>query len=225
MDTSIKSNSSSPARAESVQLPALAGLRVLVAGEVILDRYVYGEVERISPEAPIPVLRVSRREEKVGNAGFVMASLRALGALPAALSVVGADRGGALLLAMLRENGIGTSGLLSDPMRPTILKERMLGSVQSANRATQQLLRVDEEETTPLNPAIEAELLSRLDAEFAGTAGVLVSDINKGVLTPRLLRCLLDGARARGIPAIVDPRLTNDFSIYRGATALTPNRF
>ena len=206
-------------------MPELKPLRILVAGEVILDRYLWGEVARISPEAPIPILHVHRREEKPGNAGFVMASLRALGARPSALSVIGADRNGALLREIFRDLGIGTRSLLTDPNRPTIVKERMLGSVQSANRATQQLLRVDEEDARPISAARERALKVRIADELKRADGVLVSDINKGLLTPGLLRALIDGANHRGIPILIDPRVTDDFSIYRGATALTPNRF
>jgi D-beta-D-heptose 7-phosphate kinase/D-beta-D-heptose 1-phosphate adenosyltransferase len=206
-------------------IPELKPLRILVAGEVILDRYLWGDVSRISPEAPIPILQVRRREEKPGNAGFVMASLRALGARPSALSVVGADRDGALLREMFRALAIGTRSLVVDPDRPTIVKQRMLGSVQSANRATQQLLRVDEEDPRPLSPARERAMKARIADEITRADGVLVSDINKGLLTPGLLRALIDGANRRGIPIIIDPRLCDDFSIYRGATALTPNRF
>ena len=100
----------------------------------------------------------------------------------------------------------------------------MLGSVQAAHRATQQLLRVDEEDPTPLKPPRERELIARMKAEIRNCDGVLISDIDKGILTPVVLRALIDGGRARGIPVIVDPRRTDDFSIYRGATALTPNR-
>jgi D-beta-D-heptose 7-phosphate kinase/D-beta-D-heptose 1-phosphate adenosyltransferase len=100
----------------------------------------------------------------------------------------------------------------------------MLGSVQAAHRATQQLLRVDEEDPSPLKPARERELIARLKSELRACDGVLVSDIDKGMLTPPVLRALIDGGRARGIPVIIDPRRTEDFSIYRGATALTPNR-
>src|SRR5580700_729912 len=107
-------------------LPTLKPLRVLVAGEVILDRYLWGDVSRISPEAPIPVLRVQRREEKPGNAGFVMANLRALGAEVSAVSVVGADRNGRLLREIFGDLGIASRALLTDPERPTIIKERML---------------------------------------------------------------------------------------------------
>jgi D-beta-D-heptose 7-phosphate kinase / D-beta-D-heptose 1-phosphate adenosyltransferase len=205
-------------------LPALKPLRVLVAGEVILDRYLWGDVARISPEAPIPILRVQRREEKPGNAGFVMANLRALGADVSALSVVGADRNGGLLREIFADLGIDTRSILIDPDRPTIVKDRMLGSVQAAHRATQQLLRVDEEDPSPLKPARERELIARVRSELRNCDGVLISDIDKGMLTRAVLRALIDGAQARGIPVIIDPRRTADFSIYRGATALTPNR-
>jgi D-beta-D-heptose 7-phosphate kinase/D-beta-D-heptose 1-phosphate adenosyltransferase len=213
-----------PARHEH-GLPALKPLRVLVAGEVILDRYIWGDVSRISPEAPIPILRVQRREEKPGNAGFVMANLRALGADVSALSVVGSDRNGSLLREIFADLGIDTRSVLIDPDRPTIVKDRMLGSVQAAHRATQQLLRVDDEDPRPLKPPRERELISRLKAEIRNCDGVLISDIDKGILTPDVLRALIDGGRARGIPVIIDPRRTEDFSIYRGATALTPNRY
>jgi D-beta-D-heptose 7-phosphate kinase/D-beta-D-heptose 1-phosphate adenosyltransferase len=210
---------------DGLSLPELKPLRILVAGEVILDRYLFGDVARISPEAPIPILQVHRREEKPGNAGFVMASLRALGARPSALSVVGADRDGGVLREMFRALGIGTRSLMVDPDRPTIVKQRMLGSVQSANRATQQLLRVDEEDPRPLSPARERAIKARIADELKRADGVLVSDINKGLLTHDLLRVLIDGANRRKIPIVIDPRLCDDFSIYRGATALTPNRF
>jgi len=208
-----------------IELPTLKPLRVLVAGEVILDRYIMGDVARVSPEAPIPILQVSRIEERPGNAGFVMANLRALGARVSALSVVGADRNGELLREMFGDLGIDTRSVLVDSDRPTIVKERMLGSVQSANRATQQLLRVDQEAPHPLSPAKERALTRHLERELARVDGVLISDINKGLLTAGLLRRLIDGARRRGIPVIVDPRLSEDFSIYSGATALTPNRY
>ncbi len=205
-------------------LPTLKPLRILVAGEVILDRYIWGDVSRISPEAPIPILRVQRREERPGNAGFVMANLRALGAQVSALSVVGADRNGRLLREIFAGLGISTRLILTDPDRPTTVKDRMLGSVQAAHRATQQLLRIDEEDPSPLKPARERELIARLKSELGRVDGVLVSDIDKGMLTKPVLRALIDGARERKIPIIIDPRRTDDFSIYRGATALTPNR-
>src|SRR5216684_2858953 len=170
--------------AGNLRLPDLRPLRIAVAGEVILDRYVWGDVERVSPEAPIPILRASRREEKPGNAGFVMANLRALGALPVALSVVGNDRNGRMLQQIFRDLGIDTRALLVDPDRPTTVKERLLGSVQSAHRATQQLLRVDEEDARPLAPARERVFKARITGALKGADAVLVSDIDKGLLTP-----------------------------------------
>jgi D-beta-D-heptose 7-phosphate kinase/D-beta-D-heptose 1-phosphate adenosyltransferase len=126
---------------------------------------------------------------------------------------------------MFRDLEIDIRGLLIDPDRPTIVKERMLGSVQSANRATQQLLRVDDEDTSPLAPDRQRELLRRLDRVLERADGVLVSDINKGVLSAPLLRELISGANRRGVPIVIDPRLSTDYSIYRGATAITPNRY
>ncbi len=213
------------AEAQASALPELAPIRVLVAGEVILDRYVWGEVSRISPEAPIPVLHVSRREEKPGNAGFVMSNLCAMGARPSALSLVGDDRDWRQLRDIFRGLGIGTRTMLTDPDRPTIVKTRFLGSVQAAGRGIQQLLRVDDEAEGHLSPALEREMLSRMRREVPRIDGILISDINKGVLTPRILSTLIESGRRRKIPVIVDPRLTDDFSIYRGATAITPNRF
>lgn len=212
-------------RKKHPELPEVGPVHVLVAGEVIVDRYLFGDVARISPEAPIPVLRVTRREEKPGNAGFVMANLRALGADVSTLSVVGADADGRLLREVFRGLGIDTRSLLIDPERPTIVKERLLGSVQSAHRATQQLLRVDEENNRPLGPGLERRAISELKRQLARVDSVLISDIDKGILTPRMLREIIDGARRRKIPAVIDPRMTADFSIYHGATAITPNRY
>src|SRR5579863_4360605 len=112
-----------------LELPAPNPVRILVAGEVVLDRYLWGEVSRISPEAPIPVLQVSRREERPGNAAFVCASLAAFGATTAVLAVVGSDTNGAALTTMLGGLGVETQALIDDPGRPTIVKERLLGSV------------------------------------------------------------------------------------------------
>jgi D-beta-D-heptose 7-phosphate kinase/D-beta-D-heptose 1-phosphate adenosyltransferase len=209
----------------ALRLPDPKPLRIVVAGEVILDRYVWGDVGRVSPEAPIPVLHAKRREERPGNAGFVMANLRALGALPVALSVIGDDRNGRMLQQIFKDLGIDTRGLLVDGDRPTTVKERLLGSVQSANRATQQLLRVDEEDARPLTPPRERTFKTRIRGALKKADAVLVSDIDKGLLTPVVLTGLIETARRRSIPIIVDPRLSDDYSIYRGATVLTPNRY
>jgi D-beta-D-heptose 7-phosphate kinase/D-beta-D-heptose 1-phosphate adenosyltransferase len=206
------------------QLPA-ATQRLLVVGEVVLDRYLWGTVERVSPEAPIPVLHLSHIDERLGNAAFVAASVRALGAEARLLSVIGADAHGQALARLAAESGLRCDGLLEVPGRPTIVKERMLGAAQSAQRGVQQMLRVDREEVTPLDRETEAALLSRLGPEIEAADGVLVCDLDKGVLTARLLAETIRVARHQQKPVIIDPRRTDDFSIYRGATALTPNRF
>ena len=123
-----------------LELPPLKPVRILVVGELVLDRYLWGEVSRISPEAPIPVLHVNRREERCGNAAFVCANLAAFGASAVVLSVIGSDSNGEILTAMLDGLGVETHALVQDPGRLTIVKERMLGSVQSTHRAIQQLL-------------------------------------------------------------------------------------
>ncbi len=208
-----------------LELPPIKPVRILVAGEVVLDRYLWGEVSRISPEAPIPVLQVNRREERPGNAAFVCANLAAFGAVPAVLSVIGADASGSAVRNMLAGLGVDTSTLVEDSERPTIVKERLLGAVQSTRRAIQQLLRVDNEDARRLSAAIERELLLRIERELPHADGVLVCDINKGLLTPAVLKAIIEGARRQGKPVIVDPRMSDDFSIYQGASALTPNRY
>jgi len=206
-------------------LPPLKPVRILVVGELVLDRYLWGEVSRISPEAPIPVLHVNRREERCGNAAFVCANLAAFGASAVVLSVIGSDSNGEILTAMLNGLGVETHALVQDPGRTTIVKERLLGSVQSTHRAIQQLLRVDNEDARPLDRAIEAAVMAQLERELERADGVLVSDINKGLLTPAVLRAIIEGAKQCGKPVIIDPRMAEDFAIYRGACALTPNRY
>ncbi len=208
-----------------LQFEKLREKQILVAGEAVLDRYVLGETHRISPEAPIPVLHVRVYEERPGNAAFVCANLSSLGATPTLLSVIGADHAGGRLRKLLAEWGVRTDALVEDTSRPTILKERLMGSVQSAQRATQQLLRADHEDTRPLTDRVESRLLERLEAELDRVDGVLICDIGKGILTCGLLQAIIDGSRRRGKPVVIDPRRADDYSMYRGATALTPNRF
>jgi D-beta-D-heptose 7-phosphate kinase/D-beta-D-heptose 1-phosphate adenosyltransferase len=218
-------NNNSQYGGSNLELPALENCRILVVGEAVLDRYLWGETDRISPEAPIPVLHVRRYEHRPGNAAFVCASLAAIGATPVLLSVVGTDQAGKRLRKLMKDTGVDVGPLVEDARRPTILKERFMGSVQSAQRATQQLLRVDHEDTSPVGGAIERRLQQCLAKELDRIDGVLICDIGKGVLAPGLLRSVIDGARSRRKPVIADPRRADEYSIYRGATALTPNRY
>jgi rfaE bifunctional protein kinase chain/domain len=159
------------------ELPCVKAFSLMVVGEVVLDRYLWGTVERISPEAPIPVLRLNRSEERLGNAAFVAACVRALGAEAHLSGVIGADSDGCAIGRIAGNLAIGCDSLLVDPARPTIVKERLLGAVQSADRGVQQMLRVDHEDSTPLDATTEAKLLARVVEEVDAANGVLVCDM------------------------------------------------
>jgi len=207
------------------QLPTFEGVKILVVGEPVLDKYVWGTVERLSPGAPVPVIRIRERETRPGNAAFVCASLRSLGASVSLVSVIGADDEGLVLRQMLGRCDVCVDEVVEDASRPTIVKQRLFGSVQAAMRGTQQLLRLDEEDPRPLDSDVEELVVHSLVRQIPKADGILVSDINKGLLTQKIARVLIESANRHGVPIIIDPRLGDDLSIYRGATALTPNRY
>jgi D-beta-D-heptose 7-phosphate kinase/D-beta-D-heptose 1-phosphate adenosyltransferase len=191
--------------------------RVLVVGDVMLDGYVWGEVSRISPEAPVPIVRVTKRDERLGGAANVALNLAMLGARVELCGVVGADEAGAALRAMARRSGIGVEGVLRMRDRPTTTKVRVIGGHQH-------VLRIDEESVGALDADTEAAVVrSALALMEAFSLQVLVlSDYAKGVAGGELCATLIDAARRRGVPVIVDPKGA-DFSRYLGATAITPN--
>ncbi len=196
---------------------ALRGLgapRVAVLGDCMLDRYIWGDAGRVSPEAPVPVVHARREEDRPGGAANVALNLAALGAQPACFGAVGADAMGATLRAALAAAGVDAGGLVSCPDRPTVQKIRIVAR-------NQQMLRVDREDVKPLGAAQEAELGAALCA--APWDALVLSDYGKGVLTPSLCALALAEARRRGAPSVVDPK-QKDFSWYRGATIVTPNR-
>jgi D-beta-D-heptose 7-phosphate kinase/D-beta-D-heptose 1-phosphate adenosyltransferase len=196
--------------------------RILVIGDIILDRYIFGCAERISQEAPVPLLRADRREIRLGGAASVASMLACLGAEVTLAGVVGGDRQAPIVLDLVQEFKIHTHLVLPDPDRPTTLKERYIG--RAHDRHPQQMLRVDFEARTPLAPALETCLLNGLDAHLSGCDIVLISDYDKGVCTPRLMRHAIDRARAFRVKVLVDPIRGSDYSKYHGATCLTPNR-
>jgi len=197
-------------------LARLARPRVLIVGDLILDRYVWGTVERISPEAPIPVLAARSSETRLGGAGNVAANLRAMEAEVEILGVVGTDERGASLAELLARVGVEQGGVLRLADRPTTEKTRMLGSGA-------QMLRVDWEEARALSAAQAGELVRGIEARIARAGAVVLSDYGKGVLCGPVLAATLAAARAAGVPVLVDPKGT-DYARYRGATLLTPNR-
>lgn len=208
-------------------LAALGHPRLLVLGDVILDRYTWGDAERISQEAPVIVLRADSREDRPGGGANVCHMLRGLEAEVACVGVVGDDGDGRRLRAILSEAGVDVQGLVVDPSRPTTLKERFMGRAQG--RHPHQILRVDSEVRSPATTALEGQLIAAVRSQISRCDALLISDYAKGVCTPAVLRAAIDAARAAGIPVIVDPvRLApgrgEDYARYRGATTMTPNR-
>jgi len=196
--------------------------RIAVVGDLMLDRYVYGDAERISPEAPIQVLRAAGEENRLGGAGSVVSNLRALGADVAVFGVVGRDENGRQVTDALKAAGAKTGGVLRLPVRPTTVKTRFVGRAQ--HRIPQQVLRVDWEDTRPLPRKAEDRLIAKIERNLGRTDAIVLSDYDKGVLTPRVARAVIRLARRGRVPVLVDPLRAKDYSKYRGATLLTPNR-
>ncbi|MBM4037539.1 MAG: bifunctional heptose 7-phosphate kinase/heptose 1-phosphate adenyltransferase [Planctomycetes bacterium] len=192
--------------------------RILVVGDLMLDRYVWGSVDRVSPEAPIPVLKVTEQEDRPGGAFRVAAALAALDAKVECAGVIGDDADGAALMRLLDEFGVDAKAVLRLPGRPTTVKTRMVARVQ-------QLFRVDREVADAIPESAQARLLKRVGAALKRADAVLVPDYNKGVLTPPFLHALIRAAKAAGRPLIVDPARGVDPTRYKGATAICPNRF
>lgn len=193
----------------------LAGQRVLVVGDVMVDRFIIGTVTRISPEAPVPVVRYQSEHTRLGGAANVAHNLAALGARVTLVGIVGADRTAERLRAQLSEAGLDTAGLVEDPSRPTVEKVRIIAG------RNQQVARIDYEDDADASGAVAQQLAERI-ASLGREAGVLlVSDYLKGTITRAVMEPLLDFKRA-GSPLLVDPKIPH-LECYRGATLVTPN--
>jgi len=196
--------------------------RVLVVGDLMLDRYVWGDAERISQEAPVILLRADKREERLGGASSVATMLSALEADVALVGIVGADGDGKRVREILDGLKVDSTGVVSDSGRPTTVKERYIGRAQA--RHPQQMLRVDYEVREPVSGVIEDRLCEHLTAEIAKAAVVLISDYDKGVCTPRVIQHTIAAAKAKGVRVIADPIRGRDYSRYAGCSSMTPNR-
>jgi rfaE bifunctional protein kinase chain/domain len=194
---------------------ALEGSRVLILGDVILDEYVWGQVQRISPEAPIPVVDVRERTYRPGGAANVAANVAALGGRAFLASVMGRDPSGEKLLAALTEKGVHCGGLLADPRRVTTTKSRVMAQHQ-------QVVRLDSEQRTRLTEDLEDSLLAWVEDNLPQSDACVLSDYAKGIVTPRLAQQFIQLARQAGKPIVVDPK-GKDFEIYHGATVVKPN--
>ena len=198
-----------------VLLEAARAKRIAVVGDAMLDVYLRGDVDRISPEAPVPVVRVKERRYALGGAANVVQNVRGLGATCDFVAAVGSDIGGATLRGMLGAIGVD-AGSLIEIDRPTTTKTRIVARGQ-------QVVRVDEEEDEDLGPSDVARLVAALDAAIDRADALVLEDYNKGVLVPEVIQKGTARARQRGIPVIVDPKYRNFFQ-YRGATVFKPNR-
>ena len=196
--------------------------RVLVVGDVMLDRYVWGNAERISQEAPVILLRADTREERLGGASSVATMLQALGAKTSLVGLVGRDADGLRARQILTDLHIDAEGVIADSERPTTVKERYIGRAQA--RHPQQMIRVDYESRDPVPLAVERELAGVLADKIRQADIVLVSDYDKGVCTPAVLAKAIGGARTRGIKVIADPTRGGDYTKYRSCSSMTPNR-
>jgi D-beta-D-heptose 7-phosphate kinase/D-beta-D-heptose 1-phosphate adenosyltransferase len=189
---------------------------VLVVGDVMIDRYLWGNVTRISPEAPVPVVEVERETSRLGGAANVARNLHGLGAAPELIGVVGQDEAGARLAEVLERTGIANAGLVQDPGRRTTEKTRIVAR-------NQQVVRVDQEDRAEVADRVAEALLERVLAGLSRARAVILSDYGKGVITRALLERILPEARDRGIPVSVDPKDTHFFS-YVGVSVITPNQ-
>ncbi len=191
------------------------GKRILVFGDLMLDRFVWGSVSRISPEAPVPVVEIGRETTCLGGAANVAANIRSLGAVPIPVGLIGADLEGRRLQEEFRRLGASIRGVVADPARPTCVKTRIIAHHQ-------QVCRTDREDKTPLSEAVTARLVERFSGALAGADAVVISDYAKGLVTPALLRRILPIARTGGKLVAVDPKMKN-FAAYRPASLITPN--
>lgn len=198
-------------------LARFARLQVLVVGDVMIDRYITGRVDRVSPEAPVPVVHFQSEEDRLGGAGNVALNMISLGANPILCSVIGKDPESAHLSDLLPRNGLSADGLIHSAERPTTVKTRVMAQHQH-------LLRIDRESARDLSEEETGSLLGRV-RELLGQRDIhliVFQDYNKGVLTEEVIREVLSEARKRGIPTAVDPKKRN-FWAYQGVSLFKPN--
>ncbi len=195
----------------------MTGLRVLIIGDVMVDSYLWGKVERISPEAPIPIVALRRRENRLGGASNVALNVKAMGAVPMLCSVIGEDDKGSRFTELLKQEKIDTRHLIRSPHRITTTKFRIFGN-------NYQMLRVDEEVEEGLSPDDMQKLLDKISKTLRSEPVdcIIFQDYDKGVITPGLIAEVVSMARKRDIPVTVDPKRKN-FMEYKGVTLFKPN--
>lgn len=195
---------------------AMEGVPVLVVGDIMLDRFVYGRVERISPESPVPVLSVTRENMMLGGAGNTLSNLINLRCQGKILSIIGDDEDGMKIKELAQQQGIDVSGLIQSLERISIVKTRFLAGHQ-------QLLRTDFERIEDISDKLAEQLLEKASVLLSDVKVMILSDYGKGILTPKLLKALITLANDKGVTVLVDPKGT-DYGIYAGADIVTPNK-
>jgi rfaE bifunctional protein kinase chain/domain len=194
-----------------------SSMRAIVIGDAMVDTYLWGNVERISPEAPIPVISVNKRESRLGGAANVALNLLALGAKPIMFSVVGCDLNGAEFKKLVAEKKLPGYGIFEDMNRPTTVKSRIIGKGQH-------IARVDEETTQPINSDLERKLIKKVlkEIENNDVDVIILVDYDKGVITPNLFESVNNLAQKKGIPVAADPKKRN-FFLYKNVQLFKPN--
>jgi D-beta-D-heptose 7-phosphate kinase/D-beta-D-heptose 1-phosphate adenosyltransferase len=191
------------------------GAVVGVVGDVMLDRFVWGRVSRISPEAPVPVVTIEREDYHLGGAANVARNVASLGGSPLLLGIVGEDEAGGTLRRSLRERGLSPEAVLTDASRRTTVKTRIIAH-------SQQVVRADWESTDDIAGEVEARTIALLDDVVRRSKAIVLSDYSKGALTPRVIESAIVASKDRGVPILVDPKV-HRYRLYRGVTLLTPN--
>lgn len=197
-------------------LDLVQDVKVIVLGDVMLDRYWWGDVTRISPEAPVPVVRLKNSTVALGGAANVAANIAGLGGIPLLLGCIGKDSEGALFPDLCRDIFISSDHLIAFSGRPTTVKTRIIAH-------SQQVARVDQEDARPLDTQEQREVIDRAMKLLDVADAIAISDYAKGFLTEKVLATIISGARIKDIPVVVDPK-GRDYSKYRAASLITPNR-
>lgn len=204
------------------QLASWKPFRALVVGDFMLDEMLYGDAERLSADAPVPILHVRKREQRPGGAANVCMDLAALRAHVEAFGVAGDDASADDLRDSLMREGVDSRAIVGDASRPTTVKQNLIGLAQA--RHPQKMFRVDFESSEPLPARVRADLLARFDTSLPSCDVVCIEDYNKGVCCDEVCRHVISHAKKAGKPVFVDPARLHDYSKYHGATTITPNR-
>ena len=190
-------------------------LKVLIIGDLMIDSYTWGRVSRISPEAPVPVVNVIRRESRLGGAGNVVLNIASLGATAVICSVIGDDAPGRELQKIILDSNLSTEGLIVEPGRMTTVKERIIAG-------SQQVVRVDSETESSISSSSQKALLAHIKDSISDVDVIIFEDYDKGVLNDSLIQAVITMAKENNIPTVVDPKRKNFFA-YKGATLFKPN--